>query len=543
MGNTAYPNDPVIQSPTPSGLNVPDQPLPVEAVPSDPVEAFFTGNEAAQPQGVPEAPPDVVAGETPAQAVAPTAPQAPAPTAAPVPEQDNLDQLLDENLSSYIDPDLLASLKKQAKGESSIGEIFALAGLAAVNPQMAQGLMQGRLQSAENARTTLANLQQQAGAFKRAVLSQAEISKRADARIQQAAEGQLRTSRDQQAKILMAEASDARIDIGPAPADYLDDTAFQAWSDNAVKLIAGQGYEREQKAARLKLAQEIFPDLLKFVNMGPAPDQILGAALARVRLAGDTETTAENFEERYPGLIGSLQSAAIQSRKLQDAKASKLTADDSIAEAKIAQGWAQLELAEERLRLNDSSNALRYISQNEQLVLGLEKQAIDYERLATLYEEDYPDTAIKYSEAAQNRMEAAGKLRSSMTSMFERAKSYSAELDPRQGFQKAYYTEFEARFGEFNPEGQAWLHANKTDPKVKAFWDGVLARLTIGKSPAEFEGMVQYIEETAYGKFSGYSDIVPLQETGAAERLTTAREQGQPFGQIPGQPEVGKPPQ
>lgn len=308
-----------------------------------PVSQFF--NQVTPGAGVAEAAPQVPPGST-------TPGQVPPPDTSTSVVSEDMDRLLSENLSDYIDSDLLRALREQAKGSVTMPEVIAMAGLAATNPDLAKHIMTERAAGVGSARQMLTGLQSQLSMFRRSELA---ATQRANTTNQQFA---LAREKDLRALLKQAqgEAENSGTDtaeLGPPPVDVEQIPEYVA---GISTLISKRKKEQEQQERETKKAGEMYGWLLASGKAEADPLTVAGAAKSYAEVVlGDKDLSEEEFEAKYGGavrLAASVGAAArarseayrgaLRSRAEYQAKlAEKIQRDSDLARVKLQQGDAR----------------------------------------------------------------------------------------------------------------------------------------------------------------------------------------------------------
>lgn len=443
------------------------------------------GSQAAQAQ-TPQPPP-------------PQGAQAEPPQVPAAPQQFPAEALDEFDLG--IDPDLKEQLKQQAKGGMNVLEMASLSALSAVNPQMAQFLMQQRQASTGQARQILAQLQQQSQIYKRESARQESIRERERVRQDQALRRTL-AQRNATRVMAMEEALQEHgvTDAPTPPADLSDTDAVNDWIRQA-RQAAGPAV-RKSEARRAFL--ETMPQVRLMAKQGALPAGQEEQAFKEI-LAQATDLTPEQIDNTLSNYTASLAAISAQNAQVQQAKLEGTRSQIREAESLIDYRSEQVAALQDAVGRRDAVEARRYFT----ALLGFQEDLLSARaRIAS-------EIALKESFLIDIAPEAGERARATLsdlnTAILENQRDVErfrreveaalGEFDPvthfRQSMAHAIQTVLIPTVGEEIPSNSiegalAWIQENKNNPFWRPliqeqFYPAARNRLMMGRSDQEIE--------------------------------------------------------
>lgn len=463
-------------------------------------EAFYNG--LASPV-MPEAPMTGAPEPVAAPAAAPIPPVAPPAASPPAAAGGPDDATLDADLSGWIDPQLLETLRQTAKGDLTTDQVWAVAGLAAANPPAAQEELNRRQRDITSARQMLTNLQQQAQIFRRTGLQQRGLYDR------QVLEGR---------NVLVKENLDRANQIGAQldapPSNLLDDPSFGAYMTSSNVKLSEKTREVETRRVLAAAAKHAQVEASKAAQKGASPASFTNEWLAStLRLGGVPDDQINALAPDFPAILGVAKSeAASAARRMQyeedalKAKVAALQANADAVEKRTAVAMENARTGKMNALLDAYNGNNAAFTPMMQLIAGLQQQA------AALREQGImPELAAHYDSLATVQLARLPGLMAANEALRNAAlNGTDAGLVAGVISQKfaAIGPMFQAAYPDLaaSPEeAKQWLAENPMSYPAQAFWDQMVDTIALETNVPRLT-VAKMIDDSAFSLFG--TDVV-----------------------------------
>ena len=499
------PNEPVTGVPADLGVEGAGAPQPSP----DPVVAAQQGAGEIQPPQIqrPQAPPPQV------QAAQVQAPQAPAPQA-----QETEDAL--PLLMEYVDPAYKKQLEERSSGKMSMGEAFALAGLAGVNQNVFAQVIGNRNMGIRQAREALDNIHMaSAGAKQDYKVAMA----RAGAKGGEEAMKQHWQARREQAKVMVQEAANANVAIEPPP-PMDDDAAWQQWFYGAQRKMEAKTGAADEQDRITSIADKLLPPLIKLAEAGGDPADVGEAAQQLLATFGVTPDEMRAFD----GVVKSAMSIAGAKRAEAIKSVQEANIRMQVSLDKLTMQRETLALSEARLKQGDVNNFLNHGRLLDSAARLLQQEIRQVQMIAGYYRENGKDEEANTMD--KTAMEIQGQLGNTMLQLQQVQEEVNRRIgreDPGIAIQQSFLGRAQGLSMKLGiPRDQYeqdpmrvvdWLNANSSDPLAQSFWQGVVGDLMIARPENERDLIRAYVSRSANslrttGSLDALDDFMPAPE-------------------------------
>jgi hypothetical protein len=460
------------------------------------------GIEQADPSEVfegpaPTAPPAsaVPASPVPLQPSAPAAPIAQDPGLIP----DDPAALFTPDIGDYIDADLLETLHKQAKGGTSLAEVFSMAGLAMTDPDSARqkiALKEGGVQAA---RQLLAQLQSQISSQRKAMIAASAQQKTADDKLA------LQELKGLQAQALELEkSSKGKVALKARPSDIKNPEALRQWYEESSLAIAEHDASEKKRERQGKAWQAALDWSLKLGKTGTEAD--FKETLSQVLLGSGVpaeDVAALNFDAIAKALSGTAdQTRALNEAKIQDlqAQAARSASLANSTAERLQLGWASLG------RL-DFASSVKLAESAGMLSNKLEQDAVIAKSNAVSLKDGDPrkkEWLARADQAAANAIEMTNQALMLQERAFQLQQAGDPAIAVSQVFNKRMMS---SPFGGPDLTSKMiWLKQNRMTNEARAMIDGMVSDLAAGKSEHERLAMRSWLDNFLFQKMR--ADVV-----------------------------------
>ena len=454
----------------------------------------------------------------------------------PAPDPSQVTDPLDE-LQDYMDPDLLARLRKESSGVMTIPQIISMAGLAWANPEMAQQVIRLKHLTTENAKKTLSSLQSQSMATRRAREAQDEYTKRLETQVKgqetRALMSQYGQTLRQSQKGLGGLSAEDSATLPPVPPMMIPSAVAEgeeevnvAGIENYLNQVAPFQERAKRQESAAKVLGEAFDDARLMANEGQLPSDPQGMEDWFVARVGRTGYFSDEEARSVARASGELRTLSELNRNRATLNVDRLEKTINNLEKRGALYDAQIDVAYrgiERGGIKESKAAAEFFTDVSGYLDSLRGQFDQVnERIAGLIGSGLSLDRFGMQERAELESMRAGlwnQIQSMEPKVNRLANMVAANAD-KITFASTYDRIFQSTREDIirgNPQLMAApetfimrISTQGPDPVKEAFWEQLVAKIRAkyGQDEISFEDIFEAMESEAFTR---------LQERGLTE--------------------------
>jgi len=412
--------------------------------------------------------------------------------------------LLSEPVFSQMDPQVLEQLKAAANPQMSLGEAFALAGVAATNPQMAQQIITNRSSSASNARSVLAQIQGQAASYQKALMLQhmkeQEYERKRQHDIGMAEEGDwqdLLMKMQSEARQSGATLPEVPTRTGDRETDYM---ARRKWTTESNIAIAEGARQKQIMQEAPKYFEMVSKDIDRMVRNGADPSSMEEGIKASLKLAGAPEVDAQ-WDTVYKGYARMAMSAARRQQTEFNAEMAHIKAKERKMAADVEVAYDRLASSSRAVTAREISNGMLALDRTADTIRMLDQDIQKMQYDIARFREGGSDLEIAKATALGELLPDKMRTLADLKDAYIRTQNYLTknmrQTNPAPVIQEVFGANV-LSFGISHPsipDPTKYFAENPNAPEVLAFWDKVVAD-TLARFPFEDQDAAgEYIEK------------------------------------------------